>query len=307
MNKEYDVVGLGCVGVDYTTKVKTFSDKNNKIVSNNLSESEGGVTANNLVQASRLGLKTAWCGNIGNDELGKKILKNFKKENIKAFANKTGTTQQCWIIVDEKGEKEIYAFPNSSSELTPKIVDSKFKKIIERSNYFHTEASIIPLKAAIRGAEIAKKSGSKVLVDIDCDVDKLLNIAKIGTMKELEKLIILSDVVKMSESAGKSLYKNIKSVWNNKIIIMTKGSKGCVVINQGNKSTISAYKIKAVDTTGAGDAFMGGLSYTLLKGFNLKDAAKFANACGAYNCLKIGARQSGTLKQITNFMTQNKS
>src|SRR3989338_6634072 len=204
-NKKIDVVGLGACGVDYITKVTSFADKNSKSTSHNIALHPGGLTTNNLVQASRLGLRTAWCGILGKDELGKFLLADLKTEKIGATYSIKDKTQFAWIVVDEKGEREIYVFPNSSMLLTPEMVEKSFKRKIQQAKHFHTEIAVIPLAAAIRGAEIARDASARVFLDVDGNIDTLLEEGKIGTKEEVRKLFHLADVIKLSESAAKEL------------------------------------------------------------------------------------------------------
>lgn len=301
----YDVVGLGGCGIDYSTKVDKFSDKDNKIISDNFTMNEGGVTANNLIQTSRLNLKTVWCGTLGDDEQADHLIKKFEEDNVKVYVKKIDKTQFAWIVIDGKGERQIYVFPNATNMLTPEIVEKEFKDIIKQSKHFHTEAAVIPLSAAIKGAEIAKEAKSKVLVDIDGNPDYLINKAKIGTKEELKKLMDLADVIKLSESAAKNIFneKDIneiikKILTNTEIVVVTLGSGGCYIANKDEIVKCPAYKVECVDSTGAGDSFMGGLSYGILKNMKLKDIGLFANACGAYSCTKLGTRNSGKIDEI---------
>ena len=305
----FDIVGLGGCGIDKSTKVKSFSDKNNKVTCDNLTINEGGVTANNLIQVARLGLKTAWCGMLGEDEQGEYLIKKFGEDNIKVYVKKIDKTQFCWIIIDEQGEKQIYIFPNATKLLTPEIVEENFKEIIKQSRHFHTEAAVIPLAAAIKGAEIAKEAKSKVLVDIDGSPDYLINKAKIGTKEELNRLMDLADVIKLSKSAAKNIFKEKdinkiikKLLENTEIVAITLGKEGCYIANKDEIIKCPVYNVECVDSTGAGDAFMGGLSYGILKNMKLKEIGMFANACGAYCCTKIGTRSSGKLDEIKDFI-----
>lgn len=304
-DKLFDIVGLGSCAIDHITKVRAFADKDNKVTSDNIEAQGGGVTANNLVQTARLGLKTAWCGALGDDALAVQLTEMFAQEGVACVPHMFGKTQFTWIIVDEQGEREIYVFPNSALSLTPKIVEKEFKATIEQGKHFHTEIAVIPLAAAIAGAQIAKNAGNKVFLDIDGDVEYLLREARIGTKQELQQLIQLSDVVKVSESTAKQLTgdKDINEIIQEllqsaTIVAVTLGKEGCIIADREETIECPAYPISVVDGTGAGDAFMGGLSYTILQGWDLKKAGMFANACGAYCCTKLGARGSGTLAEV---------
>ena len=310
-NKPLDIVGLGSCSIDHITKVRTFADKDNKVTSDNIESMGGGVTANNLVQTARLGLKTGWCGAWGDDALATQLAELFAQEGITYSAHTFEKTQFAWIIIDAQGEKEIYIFPNSTLLLTPSIVEKEFRKQIEQGKHFHTEVGVIPLAAAIAGARIAKSVGSKVFLDIDGDVGYLLHEAKLGTKQELQQLIQLSDVVKLSESAAmqlaeeKGLNKVIQELLQSaEIVAVTFGKKGCIIADRTEIVNCPAYAVSVLDGTGAGDAFMGGLSYALLQGWDLRKTGMFANACGAHCCTQLGARGSGTLDEINTLMVR---
>ncbi len=310
--KIIEVVGLGACGVDYISKVNSFADKNNKVTSHDVSLHPGGLTTNNLVQTSRLGLRTAWCGMLGKDDLGRFLQTNLKKEHIAAVYSPAGKTQFAWIIVDQQGEREIYVFPNASLLLTPELVEKNFKRTIQQSRHFHTEIAVIPLAAAIRGAELAKEAKAKVFLDVDGNIDVLLAEGKIGTKEQVRRLLHLADVVKLSTSAAKALAGKMsmkelvqKLLLHSSVVAITLGEKGCYIADRKNFIYCPAAKVSCVDSTGAGDAFMGGLSYAILKGMTLPEIGRFANACGAYNCMNFGARSSGTLRQVEALFIKN--
>jgi ribokinase len=75
-----------------------------------------------------------------------------------------------------------------------------------------------------------------------------------------------------------------------------------MIADKHKTEVVSGIKVKARDTVGAGDAFMGGLSYALLKKWDLRRVAEFANACGAFKATQIGTRASGNLKQVSSLL-----
>jgi len=307
--KRFDIVGLGSCGADYVTAVTSFADAHTKVTCDNVSLHGGGVTANNLVQAARLGLRAAWCGALGKDDAGKHLLRTFKENHIGVFAKAVDKTQFCWIIVDQHGDRQIYVFPNAANQLTPAMVERQFKRTITQARHFHTEVAVIPLAAAIRGAEIAKKAGATVFLDVDGDIDYLTTVGKIGTRQEVMQLLRLADVVKLSEAAARQIARetSLEAAISDllqyaTIVAVTLGKDGCVIANKQETIRCPAFPVSCVDSTGAGDAFMGGLSYALLKGMPLRDAGLFANACGAYACTQAGARGMGKLTEIHALM-----
>jgi sugar/nucleoside kinase (ribokinase family) len=307
-SKKYDVVGLGACGIDHIAKVKSFADKGKKVTSHDVEMQEGGVTANNLVQAARLGLESAWCGVLGEDEHGEHLLTVFDKDNVDVAVERSGKTQGCWIAVDDDGERQIYVFPNASSCLSVSMVEG-FRDVLEDCTHFHTEIAVIPLAAALKGAAIAKKAGAKVFVDVDGDVEHLIKQGKIGTMDDVHDLIGMADVLKLSEGAAKQIMelKKVDAILDElletaDVVVLTLGGEGCIMADSHSRVRCGSPDVACVDGTGAGDAFMGGLSYALLKGLGLKQAGMFANACGAYCCTQKGARGSGTLQDVKGLL-----
>lgn len=315
-NKKFDVVGLGACGVDLRVKVPSLSSKNQKITTTDFKISEGGVTANNIVQSAKLGLNTAWVGALGDDNWGSYLVKKFEEKKVKAFPEKFSKTptQQFWIATDPQGEWNMIGILGASRKLTPRIVRNKFSKVISQAKHFHTEVAVIPLSAALEGAKIAKKNGAKVLLDIDGDPFYLIEKEKIGTKNELISLLKKTDVVKLSEAGALGLAR--KKYFSKKIItdilslgprlaVVTLGEKGCFIGTEKKIIYCPGFKIKSADTVGAGDAFMGGLSFGILRNWPLEKIGRFANACGAFKCTRFGTRSSGNLREINNFLKRN--
>lgn len=313
--KKYQVVGLGGCGVDLKASVPELPNQyTHKIIASNVKVSEGGVTSDNLVQSAKLGLKTAWIGTLGDDAWADYLLKKFKEVNVlvpRPVKLKGVATQQFWISVDPRGEAMMVGIPAATRVLTTAIVRNKFADIIKSAEHFHTEVAVIPLAPALEGAKIAKKAGVKVLLDIDGDPFYLIEKEKIGSRREFLELLKYTDVIKMSKPAilgltGKSklepgLLKEIFT-FGPKVVVVTQAEKGCMIADKNKTEVIPGIKVKARDTVGAGDAFMGGLSYALLKGWDLRRVAKFANACGAFKATQVGTRASGNLKDVSRLL-----
>jgi ribokinase len=86
---------------------------------------------------------------------------------------------------------------------------------------------------------------------------------------------------------------------------MTMGAEGCLIASKEGIAHAPPFKVNVVDTTGAGDAFMGGLSYALLQRWDHERVGKFANACAALCCTRVGARAMSKLDEVTSFIRSN--
>jgi sugar/nucleoside kinase (ribokinase family) len=313
--KKYQVVGLGGCGVDLKASVPALPNPHtHKIIASKVEISEGGVTSDNLVQCGKLGLKTAWVGTLGDDHWAGYLLEAFKKTNVlvpRPVKLKGIATQQFWICVDPHGEAIAIGVPEATRALTAAIVKTQFTEIIKSAEHFHTEVAVIPLAPALEGAKIAQRAGVKVLLDVDGDPFYLIDKEKIGSRKEFLELLKHTDVVKMSKPAilgltGKSklepgLLKNIFK-FGPKVVVVTQAENGCMIADKNKTEIVPGIKVRAKDTVGAGDAFMGGLSYALLKKWDLRHVAAFANACGAFKATQVGTRASGNLRQVLSLL-----
>lgn len=83
-----------------------------------------------------------------------------------------------------------------------------------------------------------------------------------------------------------------------RLVAITMGKEGCLIADSSSTTHVPCFKVNVVDTTGAGDAFMGGLSYALLQGWNARRVGEFANACAALCCTRVGARAMADRKQV---------
>jgi fructokinase len=312
MANSVDVVGIGSCTVDFFAIVPRLLGPEEKINADRMEIHAGGVTANNLTQVARLGATTGWLGLIGDDENGRIIQKAFKDDAMDLSGieiTKGEYSSLTWIPVDAQGERCIYMFPNVTGKISVHQVRSRFAPHIKRAKHFHTEASqlhIAPVKEALH---VAKDAGVRTLFDLDVSPNFFAQ-SNLGTQEELADALKLVDVLKPCKAAARELtgdadYEKIAKKLlklGPKLVAITMGSDGCLIASDKEKAQVPAFKVDVVDTTGAGDAFMGGLSYALLQGWDLKKVGTFANACAALCCTKVGARAMSKRDDVIAFI-----
>lgn len=311
---KFDIIGLGACGMDLRAEVHDVKKINfkNKILAKSFDAAAGGVTANNLTQTAKLGLRSLWIGGLGNDEWARYLTEKFKNDGVFAMPIiKNSPTQQFWIIADDFGKLNMVGIPGASKVICANDINNLSCNIF-RTRHFHSEVAVIPLNAVLAGAKIAKKNNAKIFIDIDDDPFRLINENKIGTLKELREIIRIADVLKFSKSGalGLSKEKTISKKAADKIIslganiiFITMADKGCIAASKDFFYKFEGFKVKnVIDAVGAGDAFMGGVSYGFLQDWGIEKIAAFANACGAFKCLNKGARSSGKLAQIEELL-----
>jgi len=316
MAMHVEVVGLGSCAVDFFALVPKLIGADEKINAHKLEIHAGGVTANNLTQVARLGASAGWIGFIGDDDNGRIIQKEFEADgmDLSGIEVRRGELSSLtWIPVDDQGERCIYMFPNVTAKVTPKDIRSRFASHIQQARHFHTEASQLPLPPVLEAMRVAKESDVKTLFDLDVDPTYFVS-AGLGTEEGLKEALRLTDVLKPCKAAARELtgetdYEKIARrllALGPELVAITMGAEGSLVASADKMTHVPAFKIKVVDSTGAGDAFMGGLSYALLQGWDHERVGVFANACAALCCMQVGARAMSNLEQVHELIVQQR-
>jgi fructokinase len=310
-----DVVGIGSCGIDYFAIVPRLLGAEEKISAERMEIHAGGVTANNLTQVARLGVKTGWLGLVGDDENGVLIKKSFTDDGMDISGVevvKGERSTMTWIPVDAQGERCIYMFPNINGKITCYQVRNRFAPHIKKAKHFHTEASQLPLVPVKEGMLVAKDAGVRVFFDLDVTPNFFAQM-NLGGQEDLVASLKLVNVLKPCKAAARELtgqndYDKIAEELlrlGPDLVAITQGAEGCLIASKEKTVHVPAFKVKVVDTTGAGDAFMGALSYGLLQGWDFKRLGLFANACAALCCMKVGAREMCKLHEVMAFIKAN--
>lgn len=312
MPHNVDVVGIGSCGVDYFAIVPRLLGAEEKINATRMEIHAGGVTGNNLTQVARLGATTGWLGLIGDDENGRLITRAFVEDHMDLSGVevvKGEYSTMTWIPVDAQGERCIYMFPNVNGRLSVHQVTGRFAPHIRKAKHFHTEASQLPIAPVRAAMQIAKDAGVRVLFDFDVTPNFFAQM-NLGSQEELTQSLKLVDVLKPCKAAARGMtgeadYDAIADKLLDlgpPLVAITKGAEGCLIATRKERAHVPAFKVTVVDTTGAGDAFMGALSYGLLQGWDFARVGTFANACAALCCTKVGARAMSKLDEVIEFI-----
>ena len=310
--KATDVVGIGSCGIDYFAIVPRLLGADEKINADRLEIHAGGVTGNNLAQVARLGASAGWLGLLGDDESGRLITKAFADDGLDLSGVEVVKGEQStftWIPVDARGERCIYMFPNVNGKLSVEQVRTRFAPHIRSAKHFHTEASQLPLGPVKAAMQVARDAGVRVIFDLDV-APSYFEGAGLGQEKDLVAALQLVDVLKPCKAAareitGESDYEKMVTkllALGPKTVAVTMGAEGSVIASAGSMIHVPAFIVAVADSTGAGDAFMGGLSYGLLQGWEARRAGVFANACAAICCTKVGARAMGTREEVVGLI-----
>ncbi|KAK3016902.1 hypothetical protein RJ639_006507, partial [Escallonia herrerae] len=271
----------------------------------------GGAPANVAVGIARLGGSSAFVGKVGEDEFGymlADILKQNKVDNSGMRFDHNARTALAFVTLRSDGEREFLFFRNPSADML--LHESELDvNLIKQAKIFHYGSiSLIdePCRSThLAAMAIAKKSGSILSYDPNLRLPlwPSADAAREGIMSIWDH----ADVIKISEdeisflTGGDDPYDDsvvLKKLFhpNLKLLLVSEGSEGCRYYTKQYKGRVPGVKVKAVDTTGAGDAFVSGILSILASDIDiyqdekrLREALLFANACGALTVTERGA------------------
>lgn len=279
--------------MDIVAKVRSHPKPGQTVLGENFQFVPGGKGANQAIAAKRLGGNVVLFGKIGNDHFGHEILNFYKKERLNLknlLISQNGQTGIAVVMVNKKGENTIVVSSGSNNNISPKETE-QIK--INRSDIILATLEI-PYKTTGALFKRAKKLGAITI----------LNAAPAITIPN--NIIKLSDYLVVNESELafyakiQTVPKTLKEITRaankirakNKVVIVTLGKKGLVAITNEEILKIPGHKVNAVDTTAAGDCFVGALATALSENQELNLALKFANATAAISTEKYGASSS---------------
>lgn len=269
----------------------------------------GGSASNVSVAASCLGLEVNQTGKIGDDDIGAQFRKTLVADGVSdrfVVTKEHGTTLHTYIITAPGGSHCIFANPGDAVySLTPEELPDD---LMSRHDIFYSD--MFSPKAALALAKAAVAEGKPVLYNMQC-VPSFMKLC--GTsMEEIEEMLSLCTVFVSGrdgyfEMTGERDYRKAMKLIQERFrvkdgVICTAGSDGAVWYD-GQEYSAPAYQVEAVDTTGAGDCFLGGLLYAYFSEHRDKPAAlSFANATAAVKCLQAGPRSRAGVPEIQEFM-----
>jgi ribokinase len=269
----------------------------------------GGKGANQAVAAARAGGNVTFIARLGDDSLGRQAVNGFIKDKINTdyiLFDKTAPSGVALIFVAHDGENSIAVASGANANLSPSDI-LKAKTAIASADVLVMQLET-PLETVKKAASIAAAKGVKVILNPAPGraLDKnILQYVSVLTPNESEAEILTGIRVANTENAVSAantlMEKGVQTV------IITMGPKGAFVASDSFTGLVEGFKVKAIDTTAAGDVFNGALSVALAEGRPLNDAVLFANAAAALSVTKLGAQPSAPArKDIDKFLSHNR-
>ena len=299
-----DILVVGSLNADLVVRAPRFPQPGETISGEDLQIIPGGKGANQAVAAARQGSSVSMLGRVGNDSFGPVLIDNLKQNSVETShvqltPSATGT---AIIVVDPSGQNSIVLSPGANGKVNPADVHAVsfagYRLLLLQQE--------IPIETVYAAAQRAKESGVRVLLNPAPArplPDELISLPDFILPNETE-LSLLTDQpvhdITSAENAARTLLE--RGAQN---VIVTLGANGALIVSRQQVTHVNTYKVEVVDTTAAGDAFIGGFASALLQNKSLEEAVRYGCACGALATTKFGAQPSlPTKTEVEEFLNQ---
>ncbi|HPH95565.1 MAG TPA: ribokinase [Anaerolineaceae bacterium] len=287
------IVVVGSANTDLTIPVNQLPVLGENITGGILRVSQGGKGANQAVAAARLGAEVTLIARVGSDSFGQETRRAYEIEGIHTEflvndpIERTGTS---FILVDKEGGSMVVNSPGSNANLSVDDVKAA-EKVIRSADCLLLQLEV-PLAAVQAAAEIASRYGVRVILNPSPATpmpEALTRCVNILTPNEIEATQLAGGYT-ASHAREAVMLLSLKTGIHT--IVVTMGMAGALVLDEGQKTAVPAFMARPVDSSGAGDAFNGGLAVALARGKSLADAVRYANAAAAITVTRPGTQSS---------------
>lgn len=302
MMKTGKLAVLGSINADHILNLTTFPRPGETVIGKQYQVAFGGKGANQAVAAGRSGADISFIACVGEDDIGQRIRQQLAEDNIDVSpvtAVPGESTGVALIFVNGEGENSIGIHAGANASLTPARVQ-KHQQAIADANALLMQLES-PLDSVLAAAQIAQQHQTKVILNPAPATklsDELLSLIDMITPNETEAEILTGVHIESDEDAAQAAAvlhdKGISSV------LITLGSRGVWLSEEGRGQRIAGFKVDAVDTIAAGDTFNGALITALLEGMAMPQAVRFAHAAAAIAVTRPGAQPSVPWREETD-------
>ena len=266
---DFDVVVVGSANLDLVARASRLPKPGETVSGSHFFEACGGKGVNQAIAAARAGAKTAFIGALGRDHAGEILLAALVKDgvDVSAVQRVSAPTGRALIGVSDSGENSIIVVPGANHAVSVDDIE-KNKSLISSAKVLLCQLEV-PLTVVQRAFELAGSSTTRILNPAPAQAlpDSLLGVVDIVTPNEYEVELL----------GGVNQLQNLGI----KTVIVTQGEKGAMVVDATGARQVDPYKVTAVDSTGAGDAFCGMLAARLAIGESMTNSLRAAVIAGA--------------------------
>ncbi|WP_248738805.1 ribokinase [Pseudomonas sp. MWU12-2029] len=289
-----NVVVIGSLNMDLVTRAPRLPRGGETLIGHSFATVSGGKGANQAVAAARLGAQVSMVGCVGNDDYGVQLREALLVEHIdcQAVSVVEDSSGVALIVVDDNSQNAIVIVAGANGSMTPAVID-QFDAVLQAADVIICQLEIPDATvghALRRGRELGKTvilnpapASRPLPVDWFASIDYLIP-------NESEAAALSGLPVDSLESAEKAAARLISMGAGN--VIVTLGAQGALFANGSGYQHFPAPKVKAVDTTAAGDTFVGGFAAALAVGKTEVEAIRFGQIAAALSVTRAGAQPS---------------
>lgn len=289
-----NIIVVGSLNMDLVIKTDRMPLPGETIPGHDFQTIPGGKGANQAVAAARLGSRVVMAGRVGDDDFGPALVRNLRHQRVDASPVRVdggAATGIALIIVDQTGENSIVVAGGANLRVSTQDVDAL------AGLWSETELLLlqfeVPLETVAHAMARAAHHGVKVILNpapARAVSPQLLSQVDYLVPNEIEASMLTGVQVRDLASAERAARKLLG--YGVPVVIVTLGEKGALAVTGEQAFHVPARQVDAVDTTAAGDAFIGGLAVALVQGFPLKEAVRYATCAGTLAATKFGAQTS---------------
>jgi len=301
------ILVLGSSNVDFVLRIPHFHEPGETLQSEDVVTTFGGKGANQAIAAQRLGAKVCFATKLGDDHYGDTYRWYLKKNGFDGkyfLSGRELTTGMAFIELNPKGQNRIIVSPGANGSFSEK--DLKNLDLLWRDVSVFVTQLEIPLATVRTGLKTAKKQGAiTVLNPAPAARLPLAFLDRVDFLvpNEWEAQVLSGIKMKSFHDLPKICDKLLSSGAKN--VVITLGSKGLYFKNKEQELRMRAFRVETVDSTAAGDAFVGALAWCLSKKTPIKRALTIASGAGALATMKLGAQPSLPLrKELERFLSK---
>ena len=286
---------IGSLNMDLVVDVPRIPEVGETLLGYGYKTVPGGKGANQAYASAKLGAETYMLGSVGTDEYGRLLLGSLDSAGVHTECierQQRVHTGLAFICVNSDGDNNIVVVPGANGTCTKEYIDGH-KELIQMCDIIVLQLEI-PMDTVSYVLETAKQMNKTVILNPapapDTFGESLLGKIDVLTPNEIELQRLTGrrtdSIDAIKEAAGILLSKGVKNV------IVTIGDKGALLVKKGECQYYPAKKVKALDTTGAGDSFTAAVAVALSEGKSLSEAMEFANKVAAVVVTREGAQTS---------------
>jgi ribokinase len=285
------IIVAGSINMDYTVYVSHLPKRGETVLGSNVISTPGGKGANQAIASARMGGDVRFVGRVGSDENGRLLKENLRRNKVDArWVRETKSpTGVALITVDKTGENLITVAPGANSHVKPSDTP-RFKK---------GDILLCQLEIPVRTVEMllarARQQGAFTILDPAPAAKVALDNVDLLTPNEVEAEF-LSGAKGVFKAGRKLLRRGARSV------IIHLGARGSLCFSGDGIERFPAFKVRAVDTVGAGDAFVGALAAAIDGGGRMNRAIRFAQAVAALKVARRGAQNLPSRRQVLDLL-----